>query len=168
MLMNDASGPAGSPDRHLVAWRELTPEQMAAWSGFLWTHAHVVRALDRELERQHGVSLAEFDVLFQLSIAVDHRLAMSELAEMIVLSRTGLTDLLDGLQSGGLVKQDPNESKPVDSYIRITDPGLDVLAQVTQTHIAGIKDHFLERLSQKQTEQLAVIWQALKLSSKVP
>jgi DNA-binding MarR family transcriptional regulator len=137
---------------------------MAAWSGFLWAHAHLVRALDSELEREHGIPLATFDVLFQLSIAVNHGLRMSELADTIVLTRTGLTDLVDRLESDGLVDRERSENDPSDIAVRITDRGLDMLALVTQTHIAGIKKYFLQSLSKKQTQQLAIIWQALKLS----
>jgi DNA-binding MarR family transcriptional regulator len=159
--MSDPSPGASSPDTHLLAWRELTPEQLAAWSGFLWAHAQVVRALDRELEREHGIPLASFDVLFQLSIAQNQRLSMSDLADAIVLSRSGLTGLVDRLQSGGLVERELSEVDPREVYVRITDRGAEILARVTPTHISGIKKQFLERLSDKQTKQLAVIWQAL-------
>jgi DNA-binding MarR family transcriptional regulator len=88
-------------------------------------------------------------------------LSMSELADAIVLSPSGLTGLVDRLQSGGLVDRELSEVDPREVYVRITDRGSEILAQVTQTHISGIKKHFLERLSKKQTEQLAMIWYAL-------
>ena len=159
--MSNASPRAGSPDTHLLAWRELTSEQLAAWSGFLWAHAQVVRMLDRELEQEHGIPLATFDVLFQLGIARNQRLSMSELADAIVLSRSGLTGLVDRLQSSGLVKRELSEVDPREVNVRITDRGFEILAQVTPTHISGIKKQFLARLSDKQTKQLAVIWQAV-------
>jgi DNA-binding MarR family transcriptional regulator len=86
---------------------------------------------------------------------------MSELADAIVLSRSGLTGLVDRLQSGGLVEQERSEVDPREVYVHITDRGSEILAQVTPTHISGIKKQFLERLSDKQTKELAVIWQAL-------
>jgi DNA-binding MarR family transcriptional regulator len=159
--MSDGSGNAGAPATHLQAWAELTPEDLAAWSGFLWAHAHIVRALDTELEREHGLPLTSYDVLFQLSIAADQRLRMSELADAIVLSRSGLTGVVDRLEQGGLVKQERGEADPHEIYARLTDRGFEVLAEATPTHIAGIKKHFLERLSDKQTKQLAVIWPAV-------
>jgi DNA-binding MarR family transcriptional regulator len=159
--MSDAPPPAGSPDNHLLAWRELTAEQLAAWSGFLTVHAVVVRSLDRELERKHGIPLATFDVLFRLSIARDGRLRLSELADAIVLGRSGLCGVVDRLESDGLVEREPSELDPRTSYVGITDRGFEVLAHVTPTHIAGIRNQFLERLSRQQTEQLAVIWDVL-------
>jgi DNA-binding MarR family transcriptional regulator len=156
------SWPGGSSqDTHLRAWRELTPEQLAAWSGFLWTHAQVVRTLDRELEQEHGIPLASFDVLFQLSIARNGELSISALADAIVLNQSGLTGLVDRLQSSGFVQRERREADPREIHVRITERGMEILAQVTPTHISSIKKHFLKRLSDKQTEQLAMIWQAL-------
>jgi DNA-binding MarR family transcriptional regulator len=159
--MSNASRRAGAQDTHLLAWRELMPEQLAAWSGFLWAHAEIVRALDTELEREHGLPLASYDVLFQLSIAADRRLRMSELADAIVLSRRGLTGVVDRLEQGGLVERERGEVDPREIYARITDRGFEVLAEATPTHISGIKKRFLECLSDEQTKQLAVIWPAV-------
>jgi DNA-binding MarR family transcriptional regulator len=159
--MTNASRGAGARATHLQTWAELSPEELAAWSGFLWAHARIVRALHTELEREHGLPLTSYDVLFQLSIATDRRLRMHELADAIVLSRSGLTGVIDQLEQGGLVKQERGDADPHEIYTRLTDRGFDVLAEATPTHIAGIKKHFLGRLSDKETKQLAVIWPAV-------
>ena len=143
------------------AWQELTDEQLAAWSGFLLGHAQIVRALDAELEREHGLPLTSYDVLIQLSLAPDRRLRMSELADAIVLSRSGLTRLVDRLERGGLVERERGEADPRQMYARLTDRGFEVLEEATPTHIAGIKERFLDRLSEEQTKQLAAIWRAV-------
>ena len=143
------------------AWRELTPEQLAAWSGFLQGHAQIVRALDAELELEHGLPLTSYDVLIQLSLAPDRRLRMFELADAVVLSRSGLTRLVDRLERGGLVERERGEVDPRQMYARLTGRGLEVLADATPTHVAGIKERFLERLSDEQTKQLASIWPAV-------
>jgi DNA-binding MarR family transcriptional regulator len=124
-------------------------------------HAHVVRTLDRELEQEHGIPLASFDVLFQLSIARNGELSISALADAIVLNQSGLTGLVDRLQSSGFVQRERREADPREIHVRITDRGIEILAQVTPTHISSIRKHFLKRLSDKQTEQLAMIWHAL-------
>jgi DNA-binding MarR family transcriptional regulator len=152
---------SGAPAAHLQAWGELTPEELAAWSGFLWAHAHIVRVLDTELKREHGLPLTSYDVLFQLSIAPKGRLRMSELADAIVLSRSGLTGVVDGLEQGGLVEREQGEADPDEIQTRLTERGFEVLAEATPTHIAGVKKHFIERLSDQQTKQLAVIWPAV-------
>jgi DNA-binding MarR family transcriptional regulator len=144
-----------------VAFRKLTDDQLAAWSGFLMGHAQIVRALDAELERKHGLPLSSYDVLIQLSLVPDRRLRMFELADAIVLSRSGLTRLVDRLERAGLVERERGEADPRQMYARLTDRGLKALADATPTHIAGIKERFLERLSEEQTKQLAAIWRAV-------
>jgi DNA-binding MarR family transcriptional regulator len=144
-----------------VAFQKLTDDQLAAWAGFLMSHARIVRALDAELEREHGLPLSSYDVLIQLSLVPDRRLRMFELADAIVLSRSGLTRLVDRLERAGLVERERGEVDPRQMYARLTDRGMEVLADATPTHIAGIKERFLERLSDEQTKQLAAIWRAV-------
>jgi len=144
-----------------VAFRKLTDDQLAAWSGFLLGHAQIVRALDAELEREHRLPLSSYDVLIQLSLVPDRRLRMFELADAIVLSRSGLTRLVDRLERAGLVERERGETDPRQMYARLTERVLEVLADATPTHIAGIKERFLERLSDEQTKQLAAIWRAV-------
>jgi DNA-binding MarR family transcriptional regulator len=157
--MSNATPPA--PAALLRAWRKLTPEQLAAWSGFLRGHAQIVRALDAELEKEHGLPLTSYDVLIQLSLAPDSRLRMFELADAIVLSRSGLTRLVDRLERDGLVEREPGEADRRQIYARLTDRGFEVLEEATPTHIAGVKERFLDRLSEEQMKQLAAIWQAV-------
>ena len=159
--MSNARHSTGADAAHLRAWRKLTREQLAAWSGFLLSHAQIVRALDAELERKHGLPLTSYDVLIQLSLAPDRRLRMFELADAVVLSRSGLTRLVDRLERAGLVERERGEADPRQMYARLTDRGLEVLAHATPTHIAGVKERFLERLSDEQTEQLAAIWRSV-------
>lgn len=156
--MSNSSDPSREPVAH---FRELTNEQLAAWSGFLMAHARIARALDADLEREHGLPLTSYDVLIQLSLAPDRRLRMFELADAVVLSRSGLTRLVDRLERAGLVERERGERDSRQMYACLTDRGLEVLAEATPTHIAGIKELFLDRLSKEQTKQLAAIWRAL-------
>src|SRR6266545_2533501 len=95
--MRNATDRAAAAAAQFQAWRELAPEQLAAWAGFLQAHAQIVRGLDAELERGHGLPLTSYDVLIQLSLAPDRRLRMFELADAVVLSRSGLTRLVERL-----------------------------------------------------------------------
>lgn len=159
--MRNATNRAASSAARFRAWGELTPEQLAAWSGFLRGHAQIVRALDSELEQEHGLPLTSYDVLIQLSLAPDRRLRMFELADAIVLSRSGLTRLVDRLERCRLVERERGEVDPRQVYARLTDRGFEVVADATPTHVAGVKARFLERLSDEQTKQLAAIWPAV-------
>ena len=159
--MSNATDRTDVATTHFLPWRELTPQQLAAWSGFLRSHAQIVRALDAELEREHGLPLTSYDVLIQLSFAPGRRLRMFELADAIVLSRSGLTRLVARLERSGLVERERGQVDLRQTYARLTDRGFEVLAAATPTHIAGIKERFLERLSDDQTKQLGEIWGAV-------
>ena len=83
---------------HEEEWFKLSPQQRAAWSGFIRAHASIVKELDAELQDIHGLPLSSYDVLVQLSLAPDGRMQMFELAEAVHLSRSGLTRLVDRLE----------------------------------------------------------------------
>jgi DNA-binding MarR family transcriptional regulator len=159
--MRNASDRTAAAAAQFPAWGKLTPEQLAAWAGFLQAHARIVRALDVELEREHGLPLTSYDVLIQLSLAPDRRLRMFELADAIVLSRSGLTRLVERLERDGLVERERGEVDLRQMYARLTDRGFEVVADATPTHIAGVQERFLQRLSDEQTKQLAAIWRAV-------
>jgi DNA-binding MarR family transcriptional regulator len=159
--MRNAANKARAAAAQFPAWGELTPEQLASWAGFLQGHAQIVRALDAELEREHGLPLTSYDVLIQLSLAPDRRLRMFELADAIVLSRSGLTRLVARLEREGLVERERGEADLRQVYARLTDRGFEAVADATPTHVAGVKARFLERLSDDQTKQLAAIWGAV-------
>jgi DNA-binding MarR family transcriptional regulator len=86
---------------------------------------------------------------------------MFELADAVVLSRSGLTRLVERLERDGLVERERGVVDLRQMYARLTDRGFEVVADATPTHVAGVKERFLERLSDEQTRQLAAIWGAV-------
>lgn len=150
---------------HEEEWFKLSPQQRAAWAGFIRAHASIVKELDAELQAAHGLPLSSYDVLVQLSLAPDGRMQMFELAEAVHLSRSGLTRLVDRLARQGLLERHRGERDPRQVFACITSPGLERLAETTPTHLAGVRRRFLERLSQTQVEQLTTVWNQL-LDSK--
>ena len=146
---------------HEEEWLKLSPEERAAWSGFIRAHASIVKELDAELRAAHGLPLSSFDVLVQLSLAPDDRMQMYELAEAVHISRSGLTRLADRLERQGLIERHRGERDPRRVFAYITRSGLERLAETTPTHLAGVRRRFLERLSRTQVEQLAVVWDQL-------
>src|SRR3712207_1875934 len=83
------------------AVRELAPEELAAWRGLLRVHSALVKALDAELLAEHDLPLTSYEVLINLQAAPDHRRRMAELAEGVLLSRSGMTRLVDRLERDG-------------------------------------------------------------------
>jgi DNA-binding MarR family transcriptional regulator len=128
-----------------------------AWRSYLQSHASILRVLDAELIAEHGMTSRDYEVLLYLSQADDRMLPMSALAESTMLTRSGITRLVDGLVSGGLIERVscPNDARV--SYARITDAGYEKLRRAGCTHIAGIRKLFLEHFSAAEIDHLAAL-----------
>jgi DNA-binding MarR family transcriptional regulator len=146
---------------HAEEWFKLSPEQRAAWSGFLRAHASIVKKLDAELQAKHGLPLSSYEVLVQLSLAPDSRVQMYKLAEAVHLSRSALTRAVDRLEHQGLLERCRGIADPRRVFAAITERGLERLAESTPDHLADVRERFLDRLSQVQLERLAEIWECL-------
>jgi DNA-binding MarR family transcriptional regulator len=149
---------------HEAEWLKLSPQERAAWSGFIRAHATIVKELDAELRATHGLALSSFDVLVQLSLATNGRMQMFELAEAVHISRSGLTRLVDRLERQGMLERHRGDRDPRQVFACITGRGLERLAETTPTHLAGVRRRFLERLTRAQVGQLAVVWNRLLAS----
>lgn len=121
--------------------------RLAAWSTFLRAHARVVRELERELQADQDLPLTDYDVLVQLAAADGRRLRMSELADRLLLSRSGVTRLIDRLVADGLVERVSCESDRRGQWAALTDAGFARLRRASPTHLRGVATHFLDRLS---------------------
>ena len=139
----------------------LSELEMAAWAGFLRTHARLVRELDEELIRAHGLPLSSYDVLVQLEGAPDGQLRMSQLAEAVLLSRSGLSRLVTRLADQALVERCECESDARGAFAVITDAGRERLSGARATHRAGVRAKFLDRLDEEQQRRLAEVWAKL-------
>ena len=146
---------------HIEEWLKVPEAQREAWSGFLRAHAAIVGELDGQLRSEHGLALREYDVLVRLSRAPGGRMQMFELAESVRFSRSGLTRMVDRLAAVGLLERRKGSSDPRQVFATITEGGLGRLAEATPTHLAGVRELFLGRLTGEQTEQLAGIWKTL-------
>ena len=120
--------------------------RLRAWRAFLRAHARVVRRLEHELQTDQGLALTDYDVLVQLSAAEDRRLRMSELADRLLLSRSGATRLVDRLVAEGLVERVTCDSDRRGQWASLTESGLDRLRGAAPTHLRGVEAHFLDRI----------------------
>ena len=143
--------------RLLEQWDAPSDAERGAWTGFLRAHSRIVKALDRELAAAHDLPLSEYDVLVQLAITEDGRLRMSDLADAIVLSPSGLTRLVDRLARRGLLRRERCDADSRVVYAAITDAGLEQLLEATPTHLDGIRRLFWAHLNGAQTQELASI-----------
>jgi DNA-binding MarR family transcriptional regulator len=131
--------------------------RLAAWRSFLRTHTRLLRRLEQQLLVHGKIALGTYDVLIQLAEAPENRLRMSELAEAVLLSRSGLTRLVDRLQKEGLVERRPDPEDARGMYTVLTAKGLDTLRDASQVHLAGVAELVLDRLSEPELRQLQAL-----------
>ena len=117
--------------------------RLAPWRAFLTAHALVSRRLDDDLRAEHQMTLAEYAALLQLAESPGRRLRMNQLADGIVLSRSGVTRLIDRLEADGLVARSHCASDGRGAEAVLTDQGLSRLRQASRTHLRGIEAYFL-------------------------
>src|SRR3954470_1924795 len=135
--------------------------EMDAWAGFLRTHASLVRELDDELTRAHDLPLSSYDVLVQLATTPDGQMRMSQLADAVLLSRSGLSRLVARLVDQGLVERRECASDGRGAWATLTDEGRSRLDAARETHRAGVRERFLSRLSESQQRQLGAAWRRI-------
>ena len=133
---------------------ELTDEQLEAWRAFLRAQAALIRTLDRELEAEQGLPITFFDVLVQLSQA-GGRLRMSELADAVLLSRSGVTRLVDRMVRAGLVRREACPTDRRSMYATLTTEGKRAYRQARPVHLRGVAEHFGRHLSDAEAKTLA-------------
>jgi DNA-binding MarR family transcriptional regulator len=133
---------------------ELDPLEHRGWRAFLHKHALVARLLETDLITRNGLPLAEFDVLFQLALSDGHRLRMNELADRVLLSRAGITRLVDRLVADGLVVRMKCASDARGAFASLTDHGLARLEEARPAHLAAVKRYFLGTFSRAELETL--------------
>jgi DNA-binding MarR family transcriptional regulator len=139
----------------------LTVSESGAWRGLLRTHAGLVKALDAELEAAHGLGLSSYEVLLRLEGSAGRRLRMCELAEAAVLSRSGLTRLVDRLERDGFVARDSCVDDARGSFAVLTEAGAKTVRDARATYIEGVRRHFLARFSAAELEGLRAFWDRL-------
>ena len=135
--------------------RWLTPPEMRAWKALLDVTTGVLATLDGELQREHDLSLGEYEVLVHLSETPGHSLRMTDLAERLKLSPSGITRRIDGLVREGLVERRQCPSDRRGSNAVLTEKGLLRLNEAAPTHVRGVRLHFVDQLSERQLANLA-------------
>lgn len=131
------------------------PDSLRAWRAFLTAHARVRERLESELEKGAGMPLAWYDVLVQLSEAADERLRMQELARAVLLSRSGLTRLVDRVEAAGLVERQPCEDDGRGFYVVLTAEGRERLRRAAPVHLDGVARLFASALEPGEAQVLA-------------
>jgi DNA-binding MarR family transcriptional regulator len=144
-----------------MADRYPRDDELGAWREFLRAHARLTRQMETDLVREQRLSLASYDVLVQLAEAPERRLRMTDLANALLLSRSGVTRLVGRLERIGLVSRSRAAGDGRGVVAELTDRGLDRLRTASGTHLSGITRHFADRLDPAQLAALAEICSTL-------
>ncbi|MCW3000329.1 MAG: transcriptional regulator, MarR family [Solirubrobacterales bacterium] len=146
----------------------LDERELRAWRGLLRAHASLCKALDAELEAAHGLPLTTYEVLMYMHDAPSRKMRMCDLAECILLSRSGLTRLIDRLQRDGLVSRQSCSSDARGAYAVLTDDGARTLHEARATHLAGVRRLFLEKFTPEEQAMLGDAWERVLPGAGVP
>jgi DNA-binding MarR family transcriptional regulator len=135
-----------------------------AWVRFLRAHAALTRELSSRLEALHELTLSDFDVLMQLYFAEGQRMRRIDLARSVLLTASGITRLLDGLEGCGLVAKERCDSDARVTYAALTKAGVKKIEEARESHLADIEELFGSRFSPQEREQLAELLGRLPLA----
>jgi DNA-binding MarR family transcriptional regulator len=141
-----------SPDR-------LDACELRAWKGLLEAHARLAGALDAELQARHGLTLSQYEVLMVIADAPDRQMRMADVADRVLLSRSGLTRLVDRLVCAGLLERRACRSDARGALAHLTTSGLERLDAARRTHLHGVRRMFLSQLSPDEQARLGDLWE---------
>jgi DNA-binding MarR family transcriptional regulator len=136
----------------------------SAWVRFLRAHAALTRELSSRLEALHELTLSDFDVLVQLYFAEGRRMRRIDLARSVLLTASGITRLLDGLESAGLVAKERCDTDARVTYAVLTTSGVKKIEEAKESHLADIDELFGSRFSRQERDQLAELLGRLPLA----
>jgi len=139
--------------------RRFTARETRAWEGLLRAHAQLTRALDSSLQDEQRLSITEFEVLIKACAAGPGGLRMTEVAEQVQLTPSGLTRLVDRLEGRGLLRrrrEDDGDARA--ARVCFTEKGREVVASAAQAHRARIRSLFLAHLDDAELDTLGEIW----------
>ncbi|MDQ6731606.1 MAG: MarR family winged helix-turn-helix transcriptional regulator [Actinomycetota bacterium] len=142
-------------DVGLASWTDVEAD---AWIGLLESHKRLTRALDAELEGRHGLTLSSVELLGRLAAAPGHQLRLSRLAAEAGLSLSRVSRIVDVLEARGVVRRQtcPSDARAVEAHL--TGAGLALARDAQATHVASVRERFLDRLGPGETEALASVF----------
>jgi DNA-binding MarR family transcriptional regulator len=137
----------------------LSPVELGAWRGMLRVHTALVKALDAELSEVHDLPLSSYEVLITLESAPSRKRRMAELADSVLLSRSGMTRLVDRLEREGLLVRDTCTDDGRGCYAVLTEKGAELLERARPTHLEGVRERFLAYFSEDELRRFAEAWE---------
>lgn len=141
----------------------LTAHELAAWRGMLEVHARVTQQLDAQMRTEHGLSVSAYEVLMFLADAPNGRMRMSDIADRVLLSRSGCTRLVDRLVEQGYVTRCAAGSDGRGLFATLTATGVEKVQAARRTHHEGVRRFFLDHLTATDQIALGDIWSRFRV-----
>ena len=139
----------------------LNPREMKAWRSYIIASRRLLDALDADLT-DHDLSMADYEVLAQLSDAPDRRMRMSELAEIAMLSKSRLSHRMKVMEKAGWVRREECESDKRGYFAVMTEKGWKAIVKAAPDHVNSVRDRFVDHLTVKDQEDLAKIFDRIQ------
>ncbi len=136
----------------------LTPTEMAAWRRYIVASRRLIEALDTDLDR-HDLSMADYEILAQLSDAPDRRMRMAELAEIAMLSRSRLSHRMKVMEEAGWVRREACPDDKRGFFAVMTAKGWKAIVAAAPDHVASVRSRFVDKLSKADQIVLAEIFE---------
>ena len=126
-------------------------------------YTHATRELNAQLTVDHGLTISDYEVLLRLARAPERRMRRVDLAQQVLLTASGITRLLDGLEKHGYVTRAACDSDRRVVYAVLTDDGATKLREASATHVVQIEDYFTSRYEQSELTELAALLGRIEL-----
>jgi len=135
----------------------LNPRELKAWRSYIIASRRLLEALDADLI-DHDLSMADYEVLAQLSDAPDRRMRMSELAEIAMLSKSRLSHRMKVMEKAGWVRRELCSEDKRGSFAVMTEKGFRAIVKAAPDHVASVRNRFVDNLTVKDQEELTKIF----------
>jgi DNA-binding MarR family transcriptional regulator len=132
---------------------------MRAWRAYILGTELLRQQLHRELQDAHGMTIADYEVLVQLSERTERRMRMTQLAGRVASSKSRLSHQIARMEKAGLVRRVdcPEDARGV--VAELTDKGMAQLRAAAPTHVSGVREHLVDLLTDDEQETLATIFE---------
>ncbi|QYC40828.1 Transcriptional regulator HosA [Nonomuraea coxensis DSM 45129] len=144
----------------MSAPRWLSSAEQRAWRTHLALHKLLMHRLDRELQ-EHSLSLNDYEILVNLSESQGRRMRMSDLADATIQSRSRLSHQISRMEAKGLVKREDCRDDRRGTFAVLTDEGWETIQRVAPFHVASVREHFVDRLTDEQLEAIEAAYAPL-------
>jgi DNA-binding MarR family transcriptional regulator len=145
----------------------LNDNEMKAWRGFVTTAAELHRAIESDLA-QFGIDGGDYQLLAMLSEAPEHRMQLCELAEILRLSRSGLTRRMDGVVKAKFVERVSAETDRRTAYAHLTDKGYTFLRRIAPAHVKSVRNRLIDHLSENEIKAFGTAFSKIRKSLSNP